>query len=195
MWQRDALRRLLTTDALAGSDLSELADLACPELSATDKNTLTATIATDEHVPISTQHLPAVRLTSISDIENVNALSAGPVWFGTDGLTVIYGNNGSGKSGVARILKKACRARDPGGAILPNVFEPSSTDPAAATIDYVLGTDAKSHHWVQNQATDPNLSAVNIFDSKCAAMQIEQANEISYTPPIIKVFADLANIT
>ena len=27
------------------------------------------------------------------------------------GLTIIYGDNGSGKSGYARILKKVCRAR------------------------------------------------------------------------------------
>ena len=37
------------------------------------------------------------------------------------GLTVIYGDNASGKSGYARILKKVCRARAAEKPILPNV--------------------------------------------------------------------------
>ncbi len=36
-------------------------------------------------------------------------------------MTIIYGDNGMGKSGYARILKRACRARHP-GEIEPNIY-------------------------------------------------------------------------
>ena len=49
----------------------------------------------------------------------MNALKEGErLTFGKTGLTVVYGDNGSGKSGYARILKKVCRARTPKGDMI-----------------------------------------------------------------------------
>jgi len=46
-------------------------------------------------------------LRAIHGAENVNALKAGErLTFDKTGLTVVYGDNGSGKSGYARILNK-----------------------------------------------------------------------------------------
>lgn len=40
-------------------------------------------------------------------------------------MTVIYGDNGSGKSGYSRVLKRACRTRDQMEAIHPNAHLPT----------------------------------------------------------------------
>ena len=50
-----------------------------------------------------------VALLTVDEIANVNALAADQhLTFGQTGLTVVYGRNGAGKSGYARILKHAC---------------------------------------------------------------------------------------
>ena len=69
-------------------------------------------------MPLAADHIPdpdaaamAVTLRAIRGAENVNALKPGErLTFDKAGLTVVYGDNGSGKSGYARILKKVSRA-------------------------------------------------------------------------------------
>lgn len=47
-----------------------------------------------------------VTLGALHGLSNVNALAPGErLTFGKTGLTVIYGDNGAGKSGYARVLK------------------------------------------------------------------------------------------
>ncbi len=53
-----------------------------------------------------------VAVMSIRGAENVNALADGEVLtFAATGLTIVYGDNASGKSGYARILKAVTRTR------------------------------------------------------------------------------------
>ncbi|NAV69341.1 ATP-binding protein, partial [Salmonella sp. zj-f50] len=69
--------------------------------------------------PLSQAHIVAenvgdpISLVSIKNPTAINALaSQQELFFQPAGLTVIYGDNGSGKSGYVRILKHACRSRD-----------------------------------------------------------------------------------
>ena len=77
-----------------------------------------------DHIPDPNAAAMAVTLKAIHGAENVNALKPGEhLTFDKVGLTVVYGDNGSGKSGYARILKEACRARTPKGDIIfPNIY-------------------------------------------------------------------------
>ena len=52
-----------------------------------------------------------LRLLKISDVANVNRLDTTGLTFEPNGLTIIYGENGSGKTGFIRVLRKACRTR------------------------------------------------------------------------------------
>ena len=63
-----------------------------------------------------------VTLLALRSCQGVNALTKDQeLDFATSGLTVIYGDNGSGKSGYARLIKEAVGARHP-AQILPDVF-------------------------------------------------------------------------
>lgn len=63
-----------------------------------------------------------IRLLSVGDIEGIDALAPrSPLPFDQK-LSVIYGNNGSGKSGYARILKRLC-GKPNALELQPNVFE------------------------------------------------------------------------
>lgn len=193
-WQRDALRRILVKGNLASGDVADLVELAKASYDTGNGSSAKAVPASLDHVRLSVEALPAVRIVAVRNIARVNALAEGPVPFGDAGLTIVYGGNATGKSGVVRILKKACRARDPGGPIFPNVFEPEPSEPATATIDYRVGEEQRSTTWVERGVSDPDLSTVNVFDARCAAVQVEEPNLISYTPAILQVFRTLAEV-
>jgi hypothetical protein len=68
----------------------------------------------------------AVELLSIGDVRNVNIIKSGQTQpFAESGITVSYGNNGSGKSGYSRIMKLTFQARDKDELILKLVRVPA----------------------------------------------------------------------
>ena len=190
-WQRDALRRVLT-GTLTTADIAELSEMAKAAGGLSKPSTPSpCPPATSDIRSSGASRLP-VALLAIRNITYVNALASGPITFAPDGLTIIYGDNASGKSGITRILKKAGRARNPGGPIRPSVFEPDPGKPATATIEFRAGTADRSFSWVDGSATDNELTGINVFDASSAAVQIEENNRLTYTPEILQVFQDLA---
>src|SRR6266849_59383 len=190
-WQRDALRRVLA-GSLTDADIADLAAMARAALGLTTPGRPSPDPATRSHIRSSGPSTLPVALVALRDITYVNALASGPVTFAPEGLTVIYGDNASGKSGFARILKKAGRAREPGGLIRPSVFDPDPGKPASATIEFRVGTADRSFPWVDGAPTDNELARINVFDAGCAAVQVEESNRLAYTPEILQVFQDLA---
>ncbi len=125
MWQRDALRRLCHKAILSENDYSELMAIA-------KEGDVIVQPLKHEHVPSLDAACATVNLKSICNSENVNALEPGQTlsFNKGNGITVIYGDNGSGKSGYARILKNACRARvnvKDKQDIKPNIYDQTCT--------------------------------------------------------------------
>jgi energy-coupling factor transporter ATP-binding protein EcfA2 len=189
-WQQDALRRLIEKSTLSKEDVDELTALAISPF--VDDSCSNEPIAPSEDKELIETEQHNVKLTAVKDIERVNALAPGPINFDPNGITAIYGGNATGKSGFARILKKACSARDSGGKILPNVFETNPEIPAAATIEFIVNDDLKYFNWKDGGSKNPFLNSVNVFDSRCATVQIEKPNIISYTPEVLQLFRSLA---
>ena len=152
-------------------------------------------------VPLAADHIPdpdaaamAVTLRGIRGAENVNALKPGErLTFDKAGLTVVYGDNGSGKSGYARILKKACRARTPpkGDRILPNIYA-KKTGPQKAVIDFGANGHSRRQNWTTYGPGDPLLSSVSVFDSRTANVHVDEVNNVAYTPFPMRVLERLA---
>lgn len=184
-WQRDALRRLCGQTRLEEDDLT----------------TLTAICQSAEQaVPLDVSHIrdPAashavVNLGALHGLSNVNALASGErLTFGKSGLTIIYGDNGAGKSGYARVLKQLCRARSPkGDAILPNIYAASPGIPSA-NIEFFIGGQKRNTSWTPESTPDAMLSAVSVFDSRTANVHVENTNELAYTPLPLRILAGLA---
>jgi hypothetical protein len=185
-WQRDALRRLCLQEKLTNEDLAELT-LLCKDATAV------CTPLAAEHVRDNSAALAAVTLKSLSSVQHVNALATGEsLSFDKSGVTVLYGDNGSGKSGYARILKRACRARlSRGDTILPNIYGATAGIPTAV-IEFLVNGQKKSSKWTLNKPGDPLLSAVSVFDSRTANVHVDQTNDVAYTPLPLKILAALA---
>lgn len=181
-WQRDALRRIVVKGTLDQDDHFELVSLCKKGCGAPDVE-LTSVPLTEDHVPTAAAGTQTVVLTSIKDVSGVNRLAPDQeLPFQPDGITVIYGDNGVGKSGYARILRRACRARFPGD-ILPNAFDPAARKAASATIGcLVAGAPLPSVAWTDGGALHPVLSAVSVFDRECGQVHVRDKNEVAFRP-------------
>ncbi len=108
-WQRDALRRLIVNGDLSDSDIRALTEICKGDHGLVEKPE--ASLLAKEHVPDAGGTAAAVSLASIFHHKGVNALAEDQTLKFAPGLTIVYGDNGAGKTGYIRILKQACRAR------------------------------------------------------------------------------------
>ena len=123
-WQRDALRRLLNAK-LTEQDMQELLSICLADhgLVFPELPDVLAQPMSSAHVPSDEGLIGNVSIESICQVNYVSLLdSATHLEFDGSALTLIYGDNGSGKSGYAKILKKICRTRHAVVRICPNVF-------------------------------------------------------------------------
>src|SRR5882724_7224734 len=112
-WEADAISRLLSKPALTTEDYEDLFALLKAEHGIADPKKRVPTKLEADIVPDPSQAPDQVQLKAIKNLIRVNAIAEAHVLpIAATGLTVIYGDNGVGKSGYSRVLKKACRARD-----------------------------------------------------------------------------------
>lgn len=185
LWQRDALRRLVVNGELTAADIEELSEL-CLDSTRPSQPLTTAQIAQE------VANAEDVALVRIDNPKGVNALAAGQtLTFAPTGLTIIYGDNGSGKSGFVRVLKHACRSRDSGRAILPDVGNATPV-PQSAKIVFARGGAEHDYDWTPSSPANPDLPSVSIFDSRSANIHVEKTNEVAYIPAPMQVLEQLA---
>jgi energy-coupling factor transporter ATP-binding protein EcfA2 len=186
-WQRDALRRLVLNGELVDEDVLALTEI-CKSSHGLAEQQETRPLS-KEHVPDKAAGAP-ISLISIFHHRGVNALAEDQTLkFGT-GLTVVYGDNGAGKTGYIRILKSACRARGP-EKILGNVV--SGTTPLApvVAIKYRVGAEPNPREWAGG-SEDEFVSRVSVFDTQCAAVYLTEKTDVAFRPFGLDLFDKLA---
>jgi energy-coupling factor transporter ATP-binding protein EcfA2 len=185
-WQRDALRRLHMAEKLSEADLKELLEIS--------KGSASAIPLSAEHIKDPSLGGAVVTLRRLHSLKNVNALAEGEALpFAKKGMTVIYGDNGAGKSGYARVLKHLCRSRrTQSDTILTNVYQERTSTPTAC-IDFAVGSQNHKAEWLLGTASDPRLSAVSVFDSVTANVHVDSSNNLAYTPTALAMLGKLAD--
>lgn len=195
-WQRDACRRLLQKeDGLEDADHSELYALLKKESEIETENAVDAVPLSNEHLPAELAPGETVILIALRELENVNQIPKDhTLAFAETGITVIYGGNGSGKSGYARVMKRACWARDQSEPIHPNANDPTAFSKIpTAKFDVKVAGAIEEVAWSRD-STPPNLlSTVSVFDSKCARSYITAEQDVAYLPYGLDIVENLAN--
>ena len=183
-WQQDAIRRLYVDRNLSATDLDDLYALAKTAQGIEDPEKRTSTKLAD--VDLAAPPVPnrLVQIAAIKDLVNVNALAEGQsLPISPTGLTVIYGENGAGKSGYSRVLKKACRARDQAEPILSDARKPPGTVAAPkAGFDVLVNGVAVPMTWQGGHAAPEELSEIAIFDAHCARAYVDNQGDFAYAP-------------
>lgn len=133
-----------------------------------------------------------IRIVSIGEIEGIDALAPrNPLPF-TPKLSVVYGNNGSGKSGYARILKKLC-GKPNAAELQPNVYITSPQRRQCTVVASIDGTE-KTFVWPANSKSIEELSPVDVFDSQTGFFYIDKDQEVSYVPNEVALFEQLVSV-
>lgn len=203
-WQRDALRRIVGNGILSDADVAELHYLCGePHDALDDVLDLSAGSGPEKEIvadPLHAQHLPttggpqiSVSLIRLGGLTNVNRLSKQTaIEFGSaPGLTVVYGNNGAGKSGYARVIRKACRTRGTATPIEPNAFVNAPPLPASAEFTITVNGQVTTLQWVDGQPSDSHLGRILFFDGTCAEHHVHEDGATSFVPNGLDVLTKL----
>jgi len=195
-WQQHAVAVLYQRQTPTADDLEDILALLQDSKGIPDLIGREARKLTKEQVAAPQVGQPVVQLTAIKNLQYVNALAPGKtLTLAPTGLTNIYGDNGVGKSGYTRVLKKACRARDQSEQIRPNAYKhPVLAEAATAGFDALVDGEAFEYQWTDGKASPAELSSIAIFDSRCARAYVDNQGEFSYVPYGLDILEGLARV-
>lgn len=197
-WQHDTLRRLLRKGVLNDADKADILERAQFDLKlATAPGKLPDVLLTAADLPVSLPTMGRLFVTAIKTLENVNAITANQsLTFGKH-LTLIYGENGSGKSGYGRVMKKAARCQEKGiEEILPDVFQ-STAGPKKAKCVFEIERKGVTQEitWQDGLPASDDLKRLAVFDSKCARAYVNTSNQLSFAPAVFDALEQLGKVT
>lgn len=194
LWQRDVLRRILVNGYPDEDALREILVL-CKKEHGDSSVTLAAQPLSKDHLPIDPGAGESVSLLRIANVVGVNQLASGQTLeFEKNGLTIVYGQNGTGKSGYTRILKNACRSRH-AGDIMPDVYSAPRTSAASAELSISRGGgESEAISWTNKDEAAEVLSAITVFDREAASVHVQKKNEVWFRPFGLDIPDDLAGV-
>ncbi len=124
----------------------------------------------------------------LENIEGVNALTENQVIDFSPNLTIIYGANGSGKSGYVRLLKKAFYSKTPED-IVQNIHLASGHKPVSANFTFhSAGSDIPLNYPANSAHSEFEQYAV--FDNGSVKHHLDHKNEFEFRPAGLSFFAD-----
>lgn len=128
---------------------------------------------------------PPLFISRLSEVRGVNALAPGAVIEPHEGLTILYGENGTGKTGYSRVFKALANSRT-ADIILGNV-KADTTEAQAAKLEYKLGDDEQKLDWQGDPGVSP-FTRMSIFDSSAVSTHVDDDLDYVYTPASLALF-------
>lgn len=188
-WEADLVRRLLQDPALGPEQLKQVAKNALCAFGLNEENEYKECSPPVYELDGSLAETSAepIKLCSIDMVENINAIhSEAKLPFGHSGITLIYGENGSGKSGYSRILKSACFAKHVEPTLLGNIYKPKTLR-QSARISYLKSGNREEWTWGSGKK-HAELASINVFDTDCGKTLLDSNNRVTYKPRGANIF-------
>lgn len=183
-WVRAIVREVLSTGrALSGDDLDAAYALFRQEKGLDERTLPTepplAVDAAEEDAELS------LTVTKLSEVTGVNAIVPGSVIEPHAGMTILFGENGTGKTGYSRVFKALAGSRT-ADTILGDI---AVTEEVAqsAKMEYTVGPETKTLTWVGEQGIAP-FTRMSIFDSPAVNFHVDDDLEYVYVPTVLSLF-------
>jgi len=182
-WVKDSLRRI----AVAADHFLEPEDADCildnvRAAAGTGSSPHPMTAIDASHLGGGSGDARRAVLAQLGPVQNIDRLAGGQkLRMAGLGITLVYGENGSGKSGYTRIAKRLCRSLT-SDQLRGNVFD-AGGGPMRVQVRYQVGDDAVTEFdW--DPATPPpsQLRQISVFDSHNARLYVDSGNRIAYLP-------------
>ncbi|MEI6835409.1 MAG: AAA family ATPase [Candidatus Falkowbacteria bacterium] len=131
-----------------------------------------------------------ISLDKLDNLNGVNAIDNSCVLEFGKNLTIVYGDNGSGKSGIGRLLSNACLSRKQ-RKLLPDARNTSALV-AEISADFQISdsSDTRIINYKLGQNHE-ELKSFSIFDHECAPIHLDGENKIEFIPSKLKIFDEV----
>lgn len=134
-------------------------------------------------------------LTGVDNIRGVNALPDNALLKFGPALTVVYGRNGAGKTGYARLLANACfsRQRPP---ILPDIYDQTAVLTEVTATFRVRQGEEPDDQPIEYRDPDAEtaLKRFSVFDTGAARHHIASAAAFEFKPVGFDVFPEMTRV-
>jgi len=130
---------------------------------------------------------PSFLLVKMDSVENVNMLAPGQHIDFNPRVTVLFGENGAGKTGYVRILKRMASVRS-AEEVLPDITKSGgAAGQPRAQVTYRLGDTDYPTVWKNDEGVYP-FTRLDVFDARAAVLHVDEELTYVYTPQDLSLF-------
>lgn len=172
-WAQAMLNTCFTKGEINGDDLNEIFECY--------KN------QTFKDINLKTENTNIIHKTflkSIKNIKNVNKLLDNQELAFNNNLTVVYGSNGTGKTGYVRIIKSMGNSLDEENTIYSDLTEKEINN-HSAEIKFYNGVNDEDFTWDNKEAKQLNIK---VFNSNCVRFSLGNKKDIQFIPQDFNFF-------
>lgn len=168
-WVRRIVRLILSSGKPLGTDDLDEAYALFRQEKSFDKRAIEAEpkLEIAESTDVAEEPLTITRL---SEVNGVNAILPGSVIEPHAGLTILYGENGTGKTGYSRIFKALADSRT-ADVILGDV-DGDGGGTMSAKLEYSIGAVPGEFVWTGERGKAP-FTRMSIFDSRAVNIHVD----------------------
>lgn len=120
-----------------------------------------------------------IELISLSNVQGVNKLATNQNITFSKNITVIYGENGTGKTGYSRILKSLGFSYDNSTKILPDIY--AAPTQMSASIKYMVDKQEKDFSW-NGTSNNTDLQSISVFNNSCVNISLNDGRQLIVSP-------------
>ena len=193
-WEQVALDKILTGVEYSDEDYDELLDYLLEENQLTERKSERKLLSFQKGLFQSADTGQTVLLNQITSLQNVNALVPGQTLTFGPQLTAIFGRNGSGKSGYARVLGCAGFTRGD-RKVLPDVTKPVEEGQDLTADIFISRGELEKNIKYRVGRDCPELSSLYVFDSTSVLSHMCGKNAFSFSPAGLSVLKTLSDVT
>lgn len=188
-WAKYLAEKILSGNAISDNDIDASYSFLLEELKLKDE-TEKPEIEINYNSANAGNHKSDLLLTKLENAEGVNALTENQTIDFSSNLTIVYGANGSGKSGYIRLLKKAFYSKAEED-ILPNVHLESGHKVVNAK--FTFKSNKTDIPLLYSQKDNAEFEQFAVFDGKGIFKQLAERNEFEFRPAGLSFFAVYTN--
>lgn len=194
-WQKFILSCAIRTGRVSDDQVQDAYQLFLSDFQLTDLPAPATEIPSKITGRPTTRTPAPVRIVSIKNFHSINALPTNIEITFSNGLTIIYGGNGAGKTGIVRALSNICFSRMQ-HSILPNIYQEDSSH-IPASVEIVINADSENQHIAftfDDSSAYTDLKRITIFDSSVARTHLTEQSPIGFKPAGFDIFPELARV-
>ena len=188
-WAKFLAEKILSGNAISDNDIDTSYSYLLEHLKLKDE-TEHPEISIDYNAENSGNYKTDLLFHKLENVEGVNALTENQTIEFSPNLTIVYGANGSGKSGYVRLLKDVFYSKAP-EPILPNVHIDSGHKSVNAKFTFKSNNAEISLAFADKD--NAAFEQFAVFDGNSVLKHLENKNEFEFRPAGLSFFAEYTN--